>query len=165
MGDHSTTSAIPIHEASRPPAEVASLTSLERVDYLDAFAVAAEGTESWTAEQWARFVLEEASRAARWRLLCAWTVLGLKLDPSDHERVLGWRIRRRSRTHVVLSAASRIGMPGEVAFALVGDRWWLSTFVTTGNRVGRVVWGGVESGHRRTVASLLSDAAMRARHQ
>src|SRR5689334_1068682 len=95
-----------------PLPEFASEASqLSRIDYSDAFTVGTGTHAGRTAEQWARAILEGRATSLR----RGWTALGLRVD--DGAGVAGWRIRRNDSDTVLLSADSRVGMPGELLVA------------------------------------------------
>ena len=144
-----------------PPAARA-LSTLRRIDYEDAFFVAAGPGQGGSGEQWARAVLEGAPLRVRARLLRGWCLLGLRLGwPGSRRRVLGWRIRRADTDFVLLSAGSRLGMPGELLFKREDSGLLFATFVQQRNSLARAIWGRVEPAHQRVVSSLLTQAARR----
>jgi hypothetical protein len=77
------------------------------------------------------------------------------------EEVLGWRIRRRTPDCVLLGAASRIGLPGELLFQRQADRLLFCTFVQQKNPVARTVWARIEATHVQTVRCLLEQTSQR----
>jgi hypothetical protein len=142
------------------PQEVRELSTLPRVDYADAFLVDPSAHPDWTAERWPRAVLEEAPASTRARLLAGWSALGLKDADDAHETVLGWEVRRSSADTVLLGRDSRIGMPGELLFALRPEGLLFATFVHHRTVATHVVWAAVERTHVRTVLELLQRAAV-----
>ena len=144
------------------PPGVRELSTLRRIDYEDAFFVAAGPGQQRSGEQWARAVLEGAPLRVRARLLRGWCLLGLRLGwPGSRRRVLGWRIRRTAPDFVLLSAGSRLGMPGELLFKRERGGLLFATFVQQRNALARSVWGRAAPAHQRVVASLLTQAARR----
>jgi hypothetical protein len=134
------------------PAAVRALSTLDRVDYADAFRVELEDVRSRTAEEWARAVLEDAPLAVRGQLLSGWSSLGLKVGRGS---VLGWHVRSSTPDVLLLGAGSRIGMPGELLFKRERHGLLFATFVRQGNPVARALWGRVERVHVATVRGLL----------
>jgi hypothetical protein len=134
------------------PAAVRALSTLDRVDYADAFRVELEDVGSRTAEEWARAVLEDAPLAVRGQLLSGWSSLGLKVGRGS---VLGWHVRSSTPDVLLLGAGSRIGMPGELLFKRERHGLLFATFVRQGNPVARALWGRVERVHVATVRRLL----------
>jgi hypothetical protein len=146
------------------PSPARARSTLERIDYADAFLVDVGPVAERTAERWARAVLEEAPGAKRRELRSGWSALGLILDAAPPERsVLGWEIRRSSGDFVLLAAASRIGMPGQLLFERQHNALLFCTFVQHGNPFVRSLWAGVNVVHVPTVRDLLEQAATRCR--
>jgi hypothetical protein len=138
------------------PAAVRALSTLDRVDYADAFRVEVEDVRSRTAEEWARAVLEDAPLAVRGQLLSGWSSLGLKIGGGS---VLGWHVRSSTPDVLLLGAGSRIGMPGELLFKRERRGLLFATFVRQGNPMARALWGRVERVHVATVRRLLGSVA------
>jgi hypothetical protein len=144
--------------------EVLALSTLSRVDYADAFVVDVGAVSERTAEQWARAVLEAAPEPVRRNLTSGWDAIGLNLGRSGVAGfVLGWEIRRSTPDHVLLSAASRIGMPAELLFKRESQTLLFSNFVRHENQRARRVWARVEPVHvpivRRVLARVAQDPA------
>ena len=140
------------------PADLRDMSTLPELDYVDAFLVDRSAHAGWTAERWAVAVLEQAPGATRAQLLAGWSALGLKGAESDRS-VLGWEVRRRSADAVLLGRDSRIGMPGELLFALRPDGLFFATFVHHRTVATRAMWAAVQRTHVRTVLALLDRAA------
>ena len=138
------------------PAAVRALSTLDRVDYADAFRVELEDVRSRTAEEWARAVLEDAPLATRGQLLSGWSSLGLKVGRGS---VLGWHVRSSTPDVLLLGAGSWIGMPGELLFKRERRGLLFATFVRHGNPAARALWGRVERVHVATVRRLLAAGA------
>jgi hypothetical protein len=146
------------------PAEARALSTLPRIDYEDAFIVDVGPLRCRTAEQWARTVLELAPAHVRRSLLVGWSAIGLKVGcRRSGQRVLGWQIRRSTSDYVLLSAGSRIGLPGELLFQRQADRLLFCTFVQQANPIARKVWAGIEATHVETVRRLFEQASQRCR--
>lgn len=142
------------------PDGVRESSTLSRVDYADAFLVDPSAHPDWTARRWAEAVLDEAPEAMRARLSAGWVALGLKNADDAHETVLGWEVRRSSADTVLLGRDSRIGMPGELLFALRPEGLLFATFVHHRTLATHAVWAAVERTHVRTVLELLQRAAV-----
>jgi Protein of unknown function (DUF2867) len=154
------TAASRVRQVALPPAARA-LSTLSRIDYLDAFFVDTDLDR--TGEQWARAVVEDAPPIVRRRLLRGWYWLGLKLgSPRTSSRVLGWEIRRSTPDFVLLGAGSRLGLTGELLFKREPGGLLFATFIQQRNVVARTVWARIAPTHRRTVRSLLVQAISRA---
>lgn len=136
-----------------------TVSTLDRVDYEDAFVVDLEAPHALSAEQWIRRLLEEAPTTVRLQLLSGWSALGLALRrPGAEGSVLGWQIRAADPDFVLLGAASRIGMPAELYLRRETDRLLLCTFVKHENPLVRALWARVTPMHVRTVRALLAHA-------
>jgi len=141
------------------PAEARALSTLARIDYCDAFLVAAGRDQGGTAEQWARAVLEGAPPATRKALSRGWFALGLRLGPvQSGERVLGWEVRRSTPGTALLGADGRLGLAGELLFLRQQDRLLYATFVQQDNPAACAVWAGTSARHRQIVSGLLEQA-------
>ncbi|HEV7423314.1 MAG TPA: DUF2867 domain-containing protein [Mycobacterium sp.] len=138
------------------PEDVRALSTLPRIDYADAFVVDVADARDWTAERWARAILEEAPATTRARLLSGWSSIGLKVGGESGAGVLGWELRRSDPGVALLGAKSRIGMPGELLVTLRPGGLLFATFVHQRTTAARAVWAAVEHTHVRTVRALLS---------
>ena len=139
------------------PEDARALSTLDRIDYADAFLVAMERVGDRTAEEWARALLEDAPATLRGRLVSGWSALGLKLG-RGRGSVLGWEVRRSTPEVVLLGACSRIGMPGELLFMHEPRGLLFATFVRHDNVLARRMWARVEPTHVRVVRQVLSAA-------
>ncbi|MDT5334712.1 MAG: hypothetical protein QOD90_217 [Mycobacterium sp.] len=140
-----------------PPEDVRDLSTLARVDYADAFVVETATCPDWTAEGWARVVLEGAPAELRAKLLSSWTALGLK-NGTCGEAILGWEVRHASPETLLLGRDSRVGMPGELLFMRRPAGLLFATFIHHQTAVTRPLWASVEHAHVRTVSALLERA-------
>lgn len=133
-----------------------------RYDYADAFEVRVAGSDSRTAEQWARSALEQAPWIVRRTVLLAHRyVLRFRLGPlSSPDHVLGWTVVTSRPEVVRLEAESPL-----VRGIIVGrrpdpTRVVLTTFVVhRRRRAARVVWTFLAPIHRRVARALLAHAA------
>lgn len=134
--------------------------TLRRIDYEDAFLLDIGSADHWTAEQWARAVLEGAPTKIRRGLRRAWTLLGLRLEPaaSAIPAVLGWRIHRRTPEMVLLGADSRFGMSGQLLVMVDGQSLVFATFAQQTNPLLRAIWIKIIPRHVRIVSYLLHRA-------
>jgi hypothetical protein len=145
------------------PASAPRLSTLARIDYVDAFRIHGIPSRQRTGEQWARAVMEDTPGAVKARLLSGWLALGLKLgSPWSRARVLGWRVRVGDPDFALLGAGGRIGLSGELLFQREPDGLLFATFVRQRNPVARAIWARVEATHQEVVRSLLGHAARRA---
>lgn len=151
-------SAVGPHEA---PESVRTLSSLQRIDYVDAFtlhtdAPPAPGADP-TPEQWARAMFgDEPDITARliWQGL-----LGLRLSRGRSPgTVAGWRIAERGEDWIRLEAASWF-LTGNLVVRTAEGRLSLGTFVRYDRPLARGVWTALSTIHRRLAPGLLRDAA------
>jgi hypothetical protein len=122
------------------PEPIRSLHALDRIDYVDLFTLHTSEATDWSAERWARAVLEEGRAARRFAFIPWRVLLGLRLGPSHAPGyVHGWRIASSDDDWIRLEAASwlmtcnAVGhvADGEVSVALfvrydhpLAARWW-----------------------------------------
>ena len=141
---------------------VRALSTLPHVDYADCFVVDTDAAPGWTAEQWARSVLEDAPLETRVTLSSGWTALGLRTAASD-PAILGWEVRRNDPQALLLGRDSRVGMPGELLFTVRPEGGLLfATFVHHRTPATRAMWAAVQRAHVRVVTGLLERARHRA---
>jgi hypothetical protein len=150
-----------VRQIAVPPAARARST-LDRVDYADAFVVDIRAAHSRTAEEWARAIVEGAPASVQRRLRWGWTALGLKLGPSRSDRLLlGWEVRRSTPDLLLLGAGSRIGMPAELLFERRQRSLLFATLVEHDNVIARAVWAATEPVHVPVVRRVLEHAGTR----
>ncbi|WP_369798416.1 DUF2867 domain-containing protein [Mycobacterium sp. URHB0044] len=142
------------------PDDVRALTALPRIDYADAFLVDTSAAPDWTAERWARAMLEQAPAATRAKLLSGWTALGLKDGAAGS--ILEWDVRHNSADTVLLGRDSRVGMPAELVFTLRPEGLLFATFVHHRTSATRPTWAAIEPTHVRIVLTLLEAVGRRA---
>jgi hypothetical protein len=142
------------------PEDARALSNLPRIDYEDAFAVAADPDH--TPQQWVRAVVQDAPPRIRRRLWLGWTALGLKLGPPwASNRVLGWKVEHSDPVFVLLAADSWLGLRGRLLFRSEPDGLLFATFVQLANPAVRALWAAVTPRHQHVVRSLLTHAAGR----
>jgi phenylpyruvate tautomerase PptA (4-oxalocrotonate tautomerase family) len=146
------------------PPDAQALTTLDHVDYTDAFRLEIGLTDDRTPEAWARALLEEAPAATRTTLRRGWSALGVQLGSAEDERlVLGWPMRRNSPEYVLLAARSLLGMEAEVLVKREHSTLLVATFMHLRNPVARAVWTAFAPRHRRVLHHLVKAAGRRAR--
>ena len=146
-----------------PPQTARHLSALPSVDYADAFVVEVATSSDWTAERWARAVLEEAPAQLKAKLSAGWAALGLTSVTTDGS-VLGWGVRHADPDTLLLGRDSRVGMPGELLFLRRPGGLLFATFVHHRTALTRPLWAAVEPMHVRTVTTLLERAGRAAAH-
>jgi hypothetical protein len=145
------------------PRSACALSTLEHIDYADAFVVDVGDSQDRTAEHWARAILDDAPDTVRLRLWWSWIMLGLRLGPPcSRRRVLGWKVVSRAPDHVLLGAGSRIGMPAQLLVRREPGALVFDTLVQKNNRVARMVWARIEPTHERVLPALLRQFRRRA---
>jgi Protein of unknown function (DUF2867) len=151
-------------ETVRPaslPHELRGRTTLPQIDYTDAF-VAETKRSGFTAEQWARQMLDAASPYWRRTLPLGWRILGLDHGPADAAgHILGWPIVGRTDDWILLGAHGRRGLSAQLLFAWQADGMLFATFVHQHNRAASLEWSAIAPMHRRIVTQLLKDACAR----
>ncbi|HUZ27817.1 MAG TPA: hypothetical protein VMU90_01165 [Solirubrobacteraceae bacterium] len=141
------------------PPEARALSTLDHVDYADAFLVDPNHPDERTPEQWLRLMMDGAPLHVRSTLLSGWSALGLKLGSGG---ILGWRVRQSEADHVLVRAESRIGMPAELLLKRHEAGLLFCTFVQHDNVAARGVWAGVEPVHVPIVRRVLAQGMERA---
>lgn len=142
------------------PAAARARTTFARVDYEDAFFVDAATAPDVDGPGWARAVLEDAPATTRHDLARGWAALGLRLRPvGSPGSVLGWEIRQSTSDFVLLAAAGRLGISGELLFERRPDGLLFATFVRLRLPLARLIWARVAPRHRTVVRGLLRRAA------
>ena len=129
-------------------------------DYIDAFEVPTDETDTRTSEQWLRAVFEDAPRPVRWFLLLGWQgVLGLRLGPRPSpDHILGWQIVSRELDEVRLELHSAL-MNAQLALHLSSSTAVWSTHVYYMRPLARPLWAAVGVIHRQMIPHLLGRAA------
>jgi hypothetical protein len=152
--DHDAVTTV---EQVEPTPAARDRSTLPSVEYADSFVVDVAGAPDWTAERWARTVLEDAPAGLRAALRRGWTALGL-IEVTGAQSILGWEIRHADPDTVLIGRASRIGMPGELLFTRRPNGVSFSTLVHHRTVLTRALWAVVRPGHVRTVSALLHRA-------
>jgi hypothetical protein len=147
------------HEVD-PPQSVRDLTTLDRVDYLDAFVTEVAPDDPGRPQAWARAMFEAIGPRERLEFQVVWRVLGLRLGMlGSADRIVGWRIRDEQPDHVLLHADSWIGMPAEVLVRRAGNQLTMVTFVEQRTALARAMWAKATPVHRAAVPDLLRRVA------
>jgi hypothetical protein len=144
------------------PADALALSTLSRVDYMDAFRLELPGDPALSGEDWAREMLECASAKTQRELRRAWPLIGLKMAATGTDgAILGWRLRNSDDDFALLGADSRIGMPAELLFRPEPGGLLFATFIQQRNPFVRLLWAPIGPPHRRVVPALMRRAAGR----
>jgi hypothetical protein len=135
-------------------------STLERIDYADAFSAPVGALHDGLAEAWARLTLSEAPARTRTSLIAGWTALGLALRRGAGT-ILGWTVRESTPDVALLGADSHVGMPAQLLFERREHDLLFCTFVSFGSPAAAPTWKGVEPVHVRVVPRLLADVCRR----
>ncbi len=140
-----------------PPA-ILALTTFVAPDYADFFSMDTPRARRFTAEQWARAVLERAPLSRR-GARTLWRTMGLRLGPADDAGyVQGWRIAVRDGSHIRLETSAWYLCANAVC-VVEGDTVGLSLSLQFVCRpVASLVWTPIEGPHQRAVPVMLSQA-------
>ena len=137
------------------PEAMPSLHALSRVDYVDSSTLQTSEAASWSAEQWARAVLEDGPLVRRYGFIPWRVVLGLRLGPSHAPGyVHGWKIVGRGTDWIRLEAASWLMTCNAVALVEEG-RVTVALFLRYDNRAAAALWPLVSRVHRRALPVIL----------
>jgi len=141
------------------PSGVRERSTLDHVDYADAFLVETAAVQAWTGERFARAVLEGAPESTGRGLVRGWRALGLRLGPIRSDQfVLGWEVRRSGSDLALLGSTGRFGLSGELLFEPHQDALLFATFVQLDNLVAHAIWRCIAGHHRNVVRQLLGRA-------
>ena len=144
------------------PQEMRSLSTLGRADYTDFFSASIPPGQQKSAEGWARQTLDVSSGSLRGLAVAVQrAVLGLRLEPDDPKRILGWEISGQDEDWIRLSAASRL-LGAELVFRVANEQLWVSTFLRYDRPPAALIWRLAKPAHRR-VGLLMMDRAFRRR--
>jgi hypothetical protein len=136
--------------------EVQSFAALEHANYADLFTATTDLAADWSAEQWARALLEDTptgrSAPALWRLL------GLRLGPTPStDHVQGWKIADGGEGWVRIETASRC-MTAHGVVTVEGTQVSLALFIRYDRPEAALFWPAVSALHRRGVPVMLRQA-------
>ena len=136
--------------------EVRSLAALEDANYADLFTATTDLAAVWSAECWARALLEDTSAGRSAPVL--WRLLGLRLGPTPStEYVQGWKIADDGHGWIRIETASRC-MTAHAVVAVEGRRVSLALFIRYDRPEAALIWPGVSVLHRRGVPVMLRQA-------
>jgi hypothetical protein len=144
-------------EQGHVPEAVRSLSTFAHPDYVDLFTITTPIATDFSAEQWARAVLEQAplSRDNARRL---WRLMGLRLGPEHSpQHVQGWKIAARGDNWLRAATASWY-MAAEAVCLVEKRQVALSLSLRYDRPVAPVVWALVSGPHQRGVPVMLRQA-------
>ncbi|MGO9857329.1 MAG: hypothetical protein ACLPYY_20085 [Acidimicrobiales bacterium] len=136
--------------------EVRSFAALDEANYADLFTATTDGAANWSAEQWARAVLEETPTGRSAPLL--WRLLGLRLGPTPStDHVQGWKIADGGDGWIRVETASWC-MTAHAVVTVEGPRVSLALFLRYDRPEAALIWPAVSVLHRRGVPVMLRQA-------
>jgi hypothetical protein len=139
------------------PEVVRSLTTLTQPDYVDLFTITTPRAMDWSAEEWARAILEQAP-VARHNARRLWRLLGLRLGPPNSpHHVQGWSIAGQGNDWIRAETSSWY-MTAQAVCHVEVDRVSISLALRYDQPVARLVWAVVSGPHQRAVPVMLRQA-------
>jgi hypothetical protein len=159
--------AVPPLTVSRAAVGAAN-SHLGPADYAVAFRLEPQSGIDWcdaSAEQWLRYMFEDAPAPLRCFLLVGWAAITCRLGFRRSSAViLGWRIEGASQDRAVISVDAWIGLTSRLVLALDEHGVTVESLVSfTRPRptAARVVWALTTPLHERILPYLLRQAARR----
>jgi hypothetical protein len=147
-------SLVGVHDV---PDSVRALTTFDEPDYVDLFTVTTPRATDWSAEAWARAVLEQ-TEVARRNARKLWRLIGLRLGPSrSPDHVQGWKIAARGDNWLRVETASWY-LTAQAVFLVEPGQVSLSLSLRYDRPVAAAVWAGVAGPHQRAVPVMLRQA-------
>ena len=142
---------------TRVPDAIVGLSTLDRVDYVDACTASVPNAAGRSAEEWARVVLEQTSLGQRAPVL--WTALGLRLGPRPSPgHIQGWRIAGRGDDWIRAETSSWYA--SAQAVCRVDDAHVsVALFLRYDRPVAAAIWFLVGPLHRRGLPVMVQQAA------
>jgi hypothetical protein len=140
------------------PVSVRSLTTIAEPAYLDQHSLETPRAQRFSAEEWARAILERATLSRR-GARALWRSIGLRLGPvGDPAYVQGWRIAARDESHIRLETSSWY-LEARSVCLVDGDTTSLSLALEfVHQHVASLVWAAIAGPHQRAVPVMLSQA-------
>ena len=141
------------------PAAVERLHLLDRVDYVDAYAV--DTSSERDPEQWLRAFIQDAPRwfQVPW-VGVGTTVLGARFGPLRAPGyVLGWKVLITRRDLFAVGLDSRAGLSARLIALTPPGQAVIATQIELGTRYARALWPPIRRGHRHFAPALLERAA------
>jgi hypothetical protein len=139
------------------PDTVRALSTLDEPDYVDLFTVTTPRATDYSAEEWARAVLEQTPLARR-NARALWRVLGLRLGPPQSpDHVQGWEIAARGDTWLRVETASWY-LAAQAVVLVEPGQVSLSLSLRYDRPPAALVWARVSGPHQRAVPAMLRQA-------
>jgi hypothetical protein len=147
-------SLVGVHDV---PDSVRALTTFDEPDYVDLFTVTMPRATDWSAEEWARAVLEQ-TEVARRNARKLWRLIGLRLGPPrSPDHVQGWKIAARGDNWLRVETASWY-LTAQAVCLVEPGQVSLSLSLRYDRPVAAAVWAGVSGPHQRAVPVMLRQA-------
>ncbi len=147
------------------PETIRSRATLGRIDYENAFSVAADPTDRRSAEQWARTMNESPPTAQRAFIWYGWKALSARLGPyPSDDYVLGYQIKANDQDCICFSVEWALGLTCDLVLSVAPESATLGSFVELKRPAARIVWPIVALLHERIVPYWLSRAARAGQH-
>ncbi|WP_067690518.1 hypothetical protein [Nocardia jejuensis] len=149
-------------EAVEVDAELLAFSTLEDIHHGDAHLLFTDYSGDYSAEQWARIILENVPGETRIALERAWQIIALRLRAvGTAHTVAGWPIAHVDPEYVLLHTASDFGFEGQLLFRRNENSVLLATFVRFHDPAARAVWDRALPAHLGFVRTLLAASADR----
>jgi hypothetical protein len=141
------------------PEAVLAMDTLPDPSYTCAFEIDAPPTDTRTAEEWLRAIMEDAPASLRWFILAGWVAgLRLRLGPrpsTDH--VLGWKILSVTSTEIAIGVEGATLSAHQVVQVKDG-RVLHATNVRYDRPAAPVIWALAAPIHVRMIPYLMEQA-------
>ena len=139
------------------PDSIRRLTTLVDPNYVDHFVLTTPSARAFSAEEWARAVLEQSPLARR-NARTLWRLMGLRLGPPRSPvHVQGWRISARGDSWLRAETASWY-MTAQAVCLVEEGQVSVSLSLRYDRPVAVLVWAVVSGPHRRAVPVMLRQA-------
>jgi hypothetical protein len=155
-------SVVALHDV---PDAISSIADMPDADYVDVSVLSTATATGWSAEDWARAILETAPSARRFAFLPWQVLLGLRLGPwPSPDHVHGWKIAGAGDDWIRLETASWL-MTCHAVARVEDGRVSVGLFVRYDNPVAALWWPALSVVHRRAMPVILhqGDKVLQAR--
>jgi hypothetical protein len=137
------------------PATMRSVAAMPDADYVDVSVLAGDDATDWSAEEWARAVLESAPSARRFAFIPWRIFLGLRLGPwPSPDHVHGWKIADRGDDWLRLETASWL-MTCHAVVHVEDGQVSAALFVRYDHPIAALWWPPLSTVHRRAMPVIL----------
>jgi hypothetical protein len=137
------------------PATMRSVAAMPDADYVDVSVLPGDDATDWSAEEWARAVLESAPSARRFAFIPWRIFLGLRLGPwPSPDHVHGWKIADRGDDWLRLETASWL-MTCHAVVHVEDGQGSAALFVRYDHPIAALWWPPLSTVHRRAMPVIL----------